>query len=56
MVIVINAAEDDFDIHSSDELPLFADKGDSGILAEESTAPTYNGKVIWHAVINIKTK
>ena len=33
MVIVINAADDDFDIHSSDELPLFADKGDSGILA-----------------------
>ena len=29
MVIVINA----FDIYSSDELPLFADKGDSGILA-----------------------
>ena len=33
MVIVINAADDDFDIHSSDELTLFADKGDSGILA-----------------------
>ena len=39
----------------NDEIALFADKGDSGILAEESTAPTYNGKVICQRVaINMK--
>ena len=37
----------------SDELPLFADKGDSGILAEERTAPTYNGKVIYTVLQSI---
>ena len=40
----------------SDELPLFADKGDSGILAEESNAPTYNGKVISCIAIIIKNE
>ena len=45
----------------NDELALFADKGDSGILAEESTAPTYNSYhipvlvlVICRAAINIQ--